>query len=120
MSSFNYWQVPNEYASSIFNYLVYGHEPGSFFSAVIENNFTMAVMHSHPGNTIVALKALCGWMREHMPPCSWGSENALHYWLDLSTAQRRQVLEDRGLILTPERETFEALKGNTGNEYENY
>ena len=33
------WDVPRDYFDPIYNYMVYGYEPGSFFSAVLANDF---------------------------------------------------------------------------------
>jgi hypothetical protein len=50
------WTVAREYFDPLYNYLVYGYEPGSFWTAVLANDFMTAVQHSHPSNTIPALK----------------------------------------------------------------
>jgi hypothetical protein len=105
------WRVDKDYADPMFNYLVYGYSPGSFFTSVLANDFLSAVARSHPANTITALKALCGWIRDYVPAEAMGSYKAVDHWTQLTHEERRTVLEQRGLIHTAKEETWLALKG---------
>lgn len=111
-STFENWRVDVEFAEPIFNYLVYGFSPGSFFSAVLANDFRKAVGSSHPSNTVTAMKALVGWIGDHAPHKSWGSWEAVKQWEAMPEAERRELLEYRNLIYTEKEETWQALKGN--------
>ena len=111
--TFQSWDVPEDFAMPMYNYLVYGLAPGSFFSAVLENNFKKAIQHSHIGNSIIALKALTGWIHECMPNQAYGSNYLIAEWLKLDGAQRRKVLEAYDLIYTQQEETFMLLKNKT-------
>lgn len=109
-ATFGLWQVDDEYAQPMYNYLVHGFEPGSFFTSVLANDFHMAMARSHPANSIPALKALSGWIGDYMPREAWGNYQAVDVWVKAKPEYRRSVLETRGLIYTPEYETLETLK----------
>lgn len=109
--TFEQWSVPLEFASHMYNYLVYGLPPGSFFTAIIANDFGQAVLSSHPANTIKALKSLSLWMRDKMPEESYGSYHAVEQWCNLNTDDRHGVLEKHGLIYSEKEEVLMALKG---------
>ena len=106
-----YWKVDTDYSEPMFNYLVHGYEPGSFFNAVLANNFFDAVARSHPANTMPALKNLVGWIRDCMPREAWGSYDAVKHWTSLSASERRASLEAHRLVLTPKEETWASLNG---------
>ena len=108
-ATFKLWD--GDFADPIANYLVYGYEPGSCFTAVLANDFLRAVACSHPSNTIEAFKALAGWIREYMPKQACGSYANVSAWIALSPEARRTVLEKHRLIYTPKEETWVALKG---------
>jgi len=92
---------------------VYGLSPGSFFTAVLENDFMTAIQSSHTGNTITALKALTGWIQDCMPCHAYGSSYSVKEWLKRDSAERRKMLEYYDLIYTPQEETFMLLKSKT-------
>ena len=105
-----HWEVDDDYASPIYNYLVHGYSPGSFFSAILANDFMLAMQSSHPANSIPALKKLSGWIWNVMPPEAWGSREVVCDWLHLDADERRAILERRGLVYTPKQETFVSIK----------
>lgn len=105
------WRVDAEFADPMFNYLVYGFSPGSFFTAVLANDFSSAIARSHPANTITALKALTGWINDCMPFIARGSYDKVNAWTKLDEATRRDVLIAHNMIYTPKQETFLAIKG---------
>lgn len=109
--TFSVWEVDDEYANPMYNYLVHGFSPGSFFSHVLANDFVSAIQSSHPANTIPALKKLAGWIYNVMPPEAWGSRSNVLEWLRMDAEARRVILERRGLVFTPKQETWEAIKG---------
>jgi hypothetical protein len=111
MESATRWTVPREYFDPLFNYLVYGFEPGSFWSAVLANDFWRAVQSSHPSNDIPALKHVVGWIRDSFPPESYGSYEQLQEWIRLSPHTRRMILEQHELIYTEQEEIMMGLKG---------
>ena len=107
------WHVPKDFADPMYNYLIYGYQPGSFFTAVLSNDFMGAVRHSHPANNIETLKTLVGWMRDILPIESYGSNLAVKHWLNLDDEDRRRVLENHQLIYTEKEEIMLILKGET-------
>ena len=83
LETFANWQVPREYAEPMFDYFVHGYSPGSFFTAVLANDFMRAMACSHPANSIPALKKLAGWIQDTAPDMSWGSYEAVKEWIAL-------------------------------------
>lgn len=98
------WQVDSDYRDALINYLVHGFQPGSFWSAVLANDFRRAIQCSHPANTIPALKAATGWIWDSFPAASRGSAQAVNQWLAMTEAERRVELEVRSLIYTEKEE----------------
>ena len=111
--TFQSWHVPEEFAVVMYNYLVHGFVTGSFFNAVLANDFMAAVGHSHPGNTISSLKALMGWIHECMPHQAHGNYECVTEWYRLNSVERRKILEAYDLIYTQQEETFLLLKNKT-------
>lgn len=111
LETFKRWDVPKEFADSMYNYLVHGYSPGGCFTAVLANDFHGAIRRSHPGNTVEAFKALSGWIGEYMPPETKGSYNNVEVWCSLPADVRRTILEDCEIIYTAQEETWQALKG---------
>ena len=109
--TFKEWDVSQDFADPMANYLVYGYEPGSCFTAVLANDFIGAIRSSHPTNTVNSFKSLAGWIHDHMPPEAYGSYERVRAWLDLDSDSRRVILERKRLIYTPKEETWMGLKG---------
>lgn len=116
LEGMSYWNVPKDYADPVLNYLLYGFEPGGFFTAVLANDFMGAIQRSHPANSIENLKHLCGWMDERMPPKCRGSYDKVYKWLELTEAERRDILVKHGLVYTEKEETWMALQGKSAQE----
>jgi len=110
-ATFKEWEVDGDFADPMANYLVYGYEPGSCFTAVLANDFVGAVRSSHPSNTVVAFKALAGWIHSYMPPTAYGSYDKVQAWLELDSDERRAILERNRLIYSAKEETWMALRG---------
>jgi hypothetical protein len=92
------------------NYLVYGYEPGRFFTSVLANDFFVAISHSHPANTMEALKSLVGWIGDCMPPEAYSNYNRVSEWCRLPEGHRRAILEKYKLIYTEQEEIMLALR----------
>jgi len=110
------WTVPRDYFEPLYNYLVHGFEPGSFWSAVLANDFMRAVQHSHPANTIDALKNTVGWIQDKFPEQSYGSAYRVQTWQDLTSHERRIILESTDMIYTEQQEVMMALTGTKTHE----
>jgi hypothetical protein len=100
-----------EYYEPLERYLVYGLEPGGFWTAVLANDCMGALARSHPANSIPDLKNAVNWIVYSWPSNSWGSYEAVKEWLSLTEEQRRRVLENRGLIFSEKTEVELALRG---------
>ena len=111
MLSASRWQVPRDYFDPLYNHLVHAYPPGSFWTAVLSNDFIRAVQSSHPGNTMEALKHTMGWIQDAFPEQSYGSAYRVQTWQDLTGHERRTILESVGLIYSEEQEVMMALKG---------
>jgi hypothetical protein len=116
MMSASRWTVPREYFDGLCNYLVYGFEPGSFWTAVLANDFMRAIQHSHPANTIEALKHTVGWIQDSFPEESYGDYNMVSAWIARDPHQRRLSLEAADLIYTEQQEIMLALRGEKSYE----
>ena len=113
MESATRWTVAREYFDPLYNYLVYGFEPGSFWTAVLANDFFSAMSHSHPSNSIPHLKHVVGWIRDSFPVNSYGNYHLVKDWLELEAIDRRLYLEEARLIYTEQEEIIRGLKGET-------
>ena len=113
LATFHKWDVPKDFADPMYNYLVHGYSPGSFFTSVLANDFHSAIARSHPANSIEALKHLGGWVMDCAPRECHGSYDAVSNWCYLQPAARRQILEEYGLVYTEEREVWMALEGKS-------
>ena len=111
LETFAKWNVPKDFADPMYNYLVHGYSPGSFFTSVLANDFHGAIARSHPGNTIEALKHLGGWITDCAPREAKGSYNNVEVWCSLPADIRRSILEDYELIYTEHQEVMMALQG---------
>ena len=118
LHSFSLWDMPQEYGQHVYDYLVNGWDPGSFYTAVLANDFMSAVSRSHPGNQIDTLKGLASWISCNMPTAAWGSYDRVQTWLNLSDQDRRTVLEQAELIYDTKTEMWLVLKNEeTVNPY---
>ena len=112
MATATRWTVPHVYYEPLYNYLVHGYSPGSFWSAVIANDFMRAVVCSHPSNEIAKLRDTVHWIQDRWPDQSYGDYSRLHHWIKVVTPeQRRAHLESQELIYTEQEEVVLALKG---------
>ena len=116
MLSATRWTVPRDFFEPLHNYLVHGFEPGSFWSAVLANDFMRAVQHSHPSNDISALKNTVGWIQDSFPEQSYGNRFIVGDWVNRSGHERRQILEQHNLIYSEQEEVMMALQGKKSHE----
>ena len=110
------WSVPRDYFDPLYNYLVHGFEPGSFWTAVLANDFMRAMQHSHPSNTIEALKHTVGWIQDSFPVESYGNRYIVEDWIHRSAHDRRTILESSRLIYTEQEEIIKGLRGDRSTE----
>jgi len=110
------WSVPRDYFDPLYSYLVHGFEPGSFWTAVLANDFMRAVQHSHPSNDVTALKHTAGWIQDSFPQESYGNIHMVEDWVNRSGHDRRRILESACMIYTEHEEIMKALQGEQSVE----
>ena len=110
MQTFVKWEVPEDFAETMYNYLVFGFKPGSCFTSILANDFMGAIARSSPVNTILAFKALAGWISDTMPKEAYGSYEKVEIWHKLTPEQRRIILEKHRLVFTSKEEVVKILK----------
>jgi hypothetical protein len=114
--SFQEYDVPKDYADPIYNYFVYGFQPGGFFTAMLANDFMGAISRSHPANTVQALKLLVTWLENSRSKhLIWGDYPTVERWMQANEGYKRAVLESIGLIYSEEQEIWMTLKGEKDN-----
>ena len=120
METFSKWEVPQDFADPMYNYMVFGFSPGGCFTAILANDWTRAISSSHPANTVQALKALTSWILDVLPVESYGNYEAVKFWLAITNSERRDYLERLRLIHTEKEETWLNIKGDPVHEPELY
>lgn len=110
LDSLVHWHIGRDYAEPIYNYLVYGFEPGGFFTSVFANDFLMAMQRSHPANSVEQMKNISGWILNACPNEAWGSYDTVRAWLKMDAKHRRQLLEEWRLVYTEQEEIMMALR----------
>jgi hypothetical protein len=84
--------IPADFAESLWLYMCYGIEPGSFGMAVLTNDFFNAALRAHPALTSATFKSLAQWLLFCAPADSFGSVEKVHKWKLLSDEQRRDIM----------------------------
>lgn len=108
--SAEHWDVPDGYAEVIYNYLVYGLQPGSFFNAVLANDMFEAMIRSHPSNQVQLLAHTMSWLNSMgLRGVAWGNYDAINNWLKMDEATRRAYLEKAEVIYTEREEILKVL-----------
>jgi hypothetical protein len=110
------WSVPREYFDPLYNYLVHGFEPGSFWTAVLSNDFMRAMQSSHPSNDVTTLKHTVGWIQDSFPQESYGNIHMVEDWVNRSAHDRRRILESARMIYTEQEEIIKGLRGDRSTE----
>ncbi len=63
------------------DYVKYGHEPGSFFRAVLENNLMEAMGQADEGNR-GALFDICCYVYDKIPAACHGNQDVVVSWIE--------------------------------------
>ena len=116
LNTFKNWEIPRDFAEPMYNYLVFGFEPGSCFTSALANDFYGAIRSSHPANTVEAFKALAGWIHGEIPGEAFGSYKAVRDWCGLTSEQRRAIMEEHGMLYTEEEEVMLVLRNQYTQE----
>lgn len=117
MHTFSQYQVARDYADPIYNYLVHGFPPGSFFTALLANDAMRMIASSHPSNTIPSLKNLVAWIRDYLgESTAHGSYELVNSWLKTTPEERREELEALGLVYPEKVEIIKILSDEPTHE----
>jgi hypothetical protein len=81
------YAIPGDLHDGLVRYLVAGIRPGSFLSAVLENDLQEAVLRENPVVNFVALPALVRFLHNEAPSAAYGSPEKVTLW----SATRRQT-----------------------------
>lgn len=81
-------------------YVIYGWDPGSFYTAVLCNDLAQAVLTSHPSNRWTEISACVKWLRFRAPTECFGTIEKVTAWMKLTDDERRKKCEEIGLIDT--------------------
>jgi hypothetical protein len=112
------YEVPGDFMGPLINYLVWGFPPGSFFTALLANDFWSAASHSHPANRMVDIKNLVALVVHELPSIAAGSYSAVNSWCKLSDTERRDLLCKKNLVFTEQQETLLALMYSDLDQYQ--
>ena len=94
------WNLQQEHVESLFAYFVYGFDPGSFFTALLENNMYEAACHSHPANRWEDIRNTCRWIVNSAPRNSYGSQKKVEAWMNQTDDERRKCCEDANILMS--------------------
>jgi hypothetical protein len=114
-----FWGIPELYVNEMYNYLVLGFKPGSFFKGLLCNDAFDMISHSHISNRIETLKPLVNFlMSAGLEGVAFGSKEAYNSWLTMSSGDRKKHLEQVGLFLSEKNQTVFILRGSNYAEAE--
>ena len=74
------YQIPDDLHGGLVRYLVDGIRPGSFLTAVLENDLQEAVMRANPMVNLLALPQLLRFLFNEAPSVSYGSPERVSIW----------------------------------------
>ncbi len=74
-----YESLPLSLRSGMERYLEDGVTPGSFLTAVLENDLFGAIIHADDDNRH-RLRMIVMWVNQHLPAESWGSKDHVKHW----------------------------------------
>lgn len=76
-----YYPIREDLYGALERYLNHGIMPGSFLTAVLENNLTEAFGRADMCN-IANMKNIVGYIYNHMPGNSWGNRKIVEKYLN--------------------------------------
>lgn len=108
------WDVTSlDYIEPIYNYLVYGFSPGSFFTSMLANDAVGMLVRSHPANSIPELMSLAKWIVDYLTDSpAFGSYEAVAEWQRLDEKTRREFLVSKRLMYTEEDELLMTIRND--------
>lgn len=86
------YDIPHSLHAGLTRYLVDGIKPGSFLTAVIENNLSDAALRADPIENLAALPHLARFLINETPTACHGSPAAVKRWI---VARKQQKLAQK-------------------------
>lgn len=77
----NYENIPKPVMAGMKRYVEHHIKPGSFLTAVIENNL-MDTVREADKDSFAAIKDIVGWMYNEPTSECWGSPKKMEAWLE--------------------------------------
>jgi len=90
---------------AMFNYLVWGWEPGSFLTAVLTNDLYSAAARADTEN-VNRLAYVAKWVTHALPGVCYGSPEIIQEWQQKSARDREEILTACEILPT----LFEVIK----------
>lgn len=78
----NYENIPPKVMAGMKRYVEHGIKPGSFLTAVIQNNLCEALRRAD-NDSFKAIKDIVGWFFNEVPSLCWGSEEKMMAWIKM-------------------------------------
>lgn len=101
----NWQSVHEDCRDAIWNYLIYGYEPGGFLSGVFSNRLFKAAASADHVN-MQRLGYVAKFVMLYLPSACNGSPEQMKVWMALSMQDREKILVEAGLIP----DTFKIIK----------
>lgn len=89
--------ITQECQESLYNYLVYGFEPGGFLTGVLTNDLYRATLSADFENRKRILHYV-RLMRDYFPAECFGSPGKMSRWRRRNNASRERILQDCRLL----------------------
>lgn len=80
LSPDEYYPIREDWYGALERYLNHGIMPGSFMTAVLENNLMQAMGRADRENS-ANLKNIVGYIYNHLPSNSWGSRDRVENYV---------------------------------------
>ena len=84
---FRNWYIPERMKAGILRYIEHGIVPGSFLTAVIQNNLKEAMMYADDEN-LENLPAYVDYFYNECPLACWGSPKTMEEWAKTKKEER--------------------------------
>lgn len=75
------WHIPERMMPAIRRYIDYGKRPGSFLSAIIQNNLSEAFARADSEN-VENIGAFVAYFWNECPLGCWGSKGKMEKWME--------------------------------------
>lgn len=94
---FQEWHIPSRMMTGIYEYIDKGYPPGSFLTAIFENNFVIACSLADEEN-LRNIPAYAAFLYNEAPTRCWGSVKQVQNW---KKTQRVVQKPDPNIVFPP-------------------